>query len=165
MAGGILGGIIGAVIPGLPSIAETAKILVERLVPDPAAREEAERLMEATMMEREARIAEAVAAQNKAQIDVNLAEAQGNDRFSSRWRPAMGWVCVAGFLYNFVMAPVITWITVIIGAMVGASIPIPPTLSTETMLPVLLGMLGIGGMRTYERTAGVAPTTLPPGRR
>ncbi len=162
MAGGILGGIIGALLPGvLPSITETAKILVERLVPDPAARAQAQRELEEVISAREAAVASVIAEQNKAQNDINLAEAQGNDRFSSRWRPALGWACVLAFVYQFLLAPMLTW--ALIGVAFGFAFPAPPTLTVTDFMPVLIGMLGLGAQRTYERVSGVStavPTNL-----
>jgi hypothetical protein len=74
-----------------------------------------------------------------AQIEVNKAEAKGN-WFQAGWRPATGWVCVAGFAVNFLLSPLASAIDVTI-----------PQADTSTMLPVLMGMLGLGTMRTYER--------------
>ena len=73
-----------------------------------------------------------------AQIEVNKAEAKGN-WFQAGWRPATGWVCVLGFAVNFLISPLAA----------GFGVDIPQAAST--MLPVLMGMLGLGGMRTYER--------------
>ena len=74
-----------------------------------------------------------------AQIEVNKAEAGGN-WFQAGWRPATGWVCVAGFAVNFLISP--------LAAVFGVTIP---QADTAVMLPVLMGMLGLGTMRTYER--------------
>ena len=79
-----------------------------------------------------------------AQIEVNKADAKGN-WFQSSWRPATGWVCVLGFLINFLVSPVCA----------GFGIDIPQA-DTSTMLPVLMGMLGLGAMRSYEKTKGVS---------
>lgn len=78
-----------------------------------------------------------------AQIEVNKAEAKGG-WFQSGWRPATGWICVAGFGVNFLISP--------LAAAFGISIP---QADTGTMLPVLMGMLGLGSLRTYERAKGV----------
>jgi len=74
-----------------------------------------------------------------AQIEVNKAEAGGN-WFQAGWRPATGWVCVAGFAVNFLISP--------LAAAFGVTIP---QADTAVMLPVLMGMLGLGTMRTFER--------------
>jgi hypothetical protein len=78
-----------------------------------------------------------------AQIEVNKAEAKGN-WFQSSWRPATAWVCVAGFAVNFLISP--------LTAPFGIEVP---QADTSTMLPVLMGMLGLGGLRTMERVKGV----------
>jgi len=78
-----------------------------------------------------------------AQIEVNKQEAKGN-WFQSGWRPATGWVCVSAFLINFLVSPLAA----------GFGIDIPQA-DTSTMMPVLLGLLGLGGMRTTERMRGV----------
>ena len=77
-----------------------------------------------------------------AQIKVNEAEAKGN-WFQSSWRPATAWVCVLGFLVNFLVSPLCAGFGIII-----------PQADTATMLPVLMGMLGLGTMRTVERLKG-----------
>ena len=79
----------------------------------------------------------------KAQIEVNKEEAKGN-WFQSSWRPATAWVCVAGFAVNFLISPLL--------ASFGIDVP---QADTSTMLPVLMGMLGLGGMRSYEKTKGL----------
>ncbi len=165
MAGGIIGGIIGSVLPGvLPTVTETAKILVDRLVPDPAAREQAQREIELAISQREVAITEAMSKQAEAQSAINLAEAQGNDRFSARWRPAAAWVCVGGMAYQFLLAPVLTWLGAILSVAFDIAFPAPPQLVVTDFMPLLIGMLGLGAMRTYERTTGVPGATVPPRR-
>lgn len=78
-----------------------------------------------------------------AQIELNKAEAKGN-WFQSSWRPATGWVCVLGFAVNFLVSPLAA----------GFGVDIPQA-DTSVMLPVLMGMLGLGGLRSAERIKGV----------
>jgi hypothetical protein len=84
-------------------------------------------------------------AQEKAlsQIELNKLESKGN-WFQSGWRPATGWVCVAGFLVNFLISP--------LAAGFGVAIP---QADLSVMLPVLMGMLGLGTLRTFEKTKKV----------
>jgi hypothetical protein len=79
----------------------------------------------------------------KAQIEVNKEEAKGN-WFQSSWRPATAWICVCGFAVNFLISPLAAPFGIIV-----------PQADTSTMLPVLMGMLGLGGMRSYEKTKGL----------
>jgi len=77
-----------------------------------------------------------------AQIKLNTEDAKGN-WFQSGWRPATGWVCVLGFGVNFLVSPLLA----------GFGVDIPQA-DTATMLPVLMGMLGLGSLRTVERVKG-----------
>jgi hypothetical protein len=78
-----------------------------------------------------------------AQIEVNKAEAQGN-WFQSSWRPATAWVCLLGFLVNFLISPLAAPFGIIV-----------PQADTSVMMPVLMGMLGLAGARSVERIKGV----------
>jgi hypothetical protein len=78
-----------------------------------------------------------------AQINLNTEEAKGN-WFQSGWRPATGWVCVLGFAVNFLISPLAA----------GFGVDIPQA-DTSVMMPVLMGLLGLGGMRSFERFKGV----------
>lgn len=78
-----------------------------------------------------------------AQIAVNKEDAKGK-WFQSGWRPAVGWVCVAGFTINFLVSPLLHPLGIIV-----------PQADTSTMLPVLMGMLGLGGLRSYEKKNGL----------
>jgi len=77
-----------------------------------------------------------------AQIKLNTEDAKGN-WFQAGWRPATGWVCVLGFGVNFLVSPLLA----------GFGVDIPQA-DTATMLPVLMGMLGLGSLRTVERVKG-----------
>ena len=77
--------------------------------------------------------------QVKAQLEVNKAEAAHKNMFVAGWRPAVGWVCTTGMAVNFILVP-------LFGAQLGI-VPLP----TGEMMPVLLGMLGLGGLRSAEK--------------
>lgn len=81
-----------------------------------------------------------------AQIEINKTEAQHASVFVSGWRPFLGWTCGLGFAMNFLIAPVGTFSA----ALLGYSVEFPQA-DVSTMMPVLLGMLGLGGMRTFEK--------------
>ena len=86
-----------------------------------------------------------------AQLQINAAEAAHPSIWVAGWRPAFGWVGSLGFLYAVLLQPMLAW---------GATVkgwPTPPTLDTDLLLTVAGGMLGIGGLRTYERAKGVIP--------
>ena len=86
-----------------------------------------------------------------AQIEVNKAEAASGSLFKGGWRPAVGWRCAIAFLYHFILKDLI-----IFGcAIVGVELPVLPEFDMGTLLTVLGGMLGIGGLRTYEKQKGL----------
>jgi hypothetical protein len=165
MAGGILGQIVGGAITGgigpaigaaLPSITDTAKILVERLVPDPAARAQAEKELAEALAADRAAILAAVASSDTAQNAINLAEAQGNDRYSSRWRPTIGWIGAVALGYQFLLAPLMGWLGGIVGVALGVSFPVPPMLPNSELMPLIYALLGLTASRTVERISGVS---------
>jgi hypothetical protein len=80
------------------------------------------------------------------QIDVNKTEAQHPSMFVAGWRPAVGWVCALAMLFNFLLIPFIN-----LGLDVGGLDIQLDLIDMETMMPVLFGMLGLGGMRTAEK--------------
>jgi hypothetical protein len=119
--------------------------LLDKVIPDA---DERSRLAHeiATLAERQAHeIA-------KAQINVNQNEAKHKSVFVSGWRPACGWICVLGFSVNFLIIPIVN---IYLTAWSENSLLIP-SLDVSEMMPVLLGMLGLGGMRTVEKTKNVA---------
>jgi len=87
-----------------------------------------------------------------AQVEVNKAEAQHRSIFVAGWRPFVGWVCGLALAYHFVLAPIILFAT----AVAGIQIPELPSFDMETLTTVLLGMLGLGGLRSFEKYKGVS---------
>ena len=86
-----------------------------------------------------------------AQLEINKAEAQSGSLFKGGWRPAVGWTCALVFFYHYILQPSIIFIV----AISGAEIPELPEFDISTLLPVLGGLLGIGGLRTYEKQKGL----------
>lgn len=99
-------------------------------------------------MELEAAIEQAVvsgiAQQNQAQAEINKVEAASPQLFVSGWRPFIGWTCGAAIFYNFLVYPVLMSFNVAAVAVDMAS-----------LWPLVVGMLGIGTMRTVEKAKGV----------
>ena len=88
--------------------------------------------------------------QAKAQIQLNAVEAAHNSMFVAGWRPSIGWVCSLAMLMNFILLPLIN-----AGLEFGGVDLHIDLIDMETMMPVLFGMLGLGGMRTAEKIKGV----------
>jgi hypothetical protein len=87
-----------------------------------------------------------------AQIEVNKAEAASGSVFKGGWRPFIGWVCGSAFAYHFVLQPVIVFVVLA----VGVDLPPLPEFDMTSLMTVLMGMLGLGGLRTYEKKQGIA---------
>ena len=86
----------------------------------------------------------------KGQMEINKTEAAHKSLFVAGWRPAIGWICGLGMASNFLLIPVANFVL----ALTGSAIVVP-LLDTGEMMPVLMGMLGLGAMRTYEKKQGV----------
>ncbi len=129
--------IIGALVPALGT-------LIDRLIPDKAEAEKARNQLEAQL----------VTAANEAalaQVEVNKVEAAHSSVFVAGWRPSIGWVCAAGLAWAFVAAPIASW------ALVAFNIKAElPAIQFDHLFELVLAMLGIGGLRTFEKLRGVA---------
>lgn len=126
-------------------LVNTIAPMLAKVIPD---KDEANRLAHeiATLTERQAHeIA-------KAQTDINQVEAAHKSLFVSGWRPATGWICAISLGFNFLCVPIFN----MVGSITGIDVSNVKPLDLEIMLPVLLGMLGLGGMRSYEKKNGVA---------
>jgi len=129
-------GLIGAVLPAVTDI-------IGRFLPeDPEKRAEAER-------EIKAQLTAHLAAVDLAQIGVNQEEAKGN-WFQSGWRPCTGWVAALSFGWVYLFQPMISFVLAQTGYLVQL-----PSLDMSQMMPILLGLLGLSGFRTLERSKGV----------
>lgn len=93
---------------------------------------------------------------NLGQLAVNKEEAQNQSLFVSGWRPFVGWVCGGGFAYAVIGSDVLNWILRIIGSFTGHEIPPLGKPEMGQMFELLIGMLGMGAYRTYEKINGVA---------
>ena len=83
------------------------------------------------------------------QIAINKQEAASSNWFVAGWRPAVGWSCASAFAWSYVLAPMLTWLFTAFGKPITL-----PSLDLSAMMPILLGMLGLGGLRTYEKKTG-----------
>ena len=80
----------------------------------------------------------------KGQLDVNKVEDASKSLFVAGWRPCIGWVCALGLFYNTILSNILgIWVEV-------------PEIDTTLLVPVMMGMLGIGAMRTVEKVKGVS---------
>lgn len=127
----------------LGGIFEIGKALLDKFVPDPAEKAKAE--MEMLRMAADGELKQVIA-----QLEINAREAAHPSVFVAGWRPAFGWAGAAGFLYSTVIQPIIVWY----GTAKGW--PAPPQINIDLLWVVITGMLGIGGLRTFEKSKGVS---------
>jgi hypothetical protein len=88
---------------------------------------------------------------SKSQLEINKAEAAHRNIFVAGWRPFIGWTCGIALFWHFVGLP----ITMFAIAALNLDLPILPAFEMETLMTVLMGMLGLGGLRTFEKTKGI----------
>lgn len=116
--------------------------LIDRLIPDKAANDAAKAQLVQMQVAGDLQ-------QILGQLDVDKVEAANQNMFVAGWRPFCGWVAGSGLAYQFLFAPIGTWIASLLGHPVVA-----PPLDLGTLMTLLLGMLGMGAMRSYDKTQG-----------
>lgn len=121
------------------AIAAGLKVL-DKFIPDPAAKAQAEAALRADLQKWDA-----------AQNVTNQVEASHRTVFVAGWRPFIGWVCGMAFAYHFVLQPLLVFLLAIYGANVKL-----PEFDMSVLTTVLMGILGLGGLRTYEKLKGAA---------
>jgi|TARA_R110000824_G_scaffold189789_2_gene371208 hypothetical protein len=131
-------GLIGAILPSVMEVA--GRFLPE----DKEKRAAAEREIEAQLTLHLAKI-------DLAQLDVNKTEAAHRSVFVSGWRPMIGWTCGAAMCLNFLIFPLASFVLAQTGHLIEL-----PTLDMSEMMPVLMGILGLGGLRTVEKIKQVS---------
>lgn len=91
------------------------------------------------------------------QLEINKAEAASSSTFVAGWRPFVGWTCGFALAYNFVLYPILKYILLVV-VMYQPDLMLPefPVLETAELMTVLMGMLGLSGMRTFEKLNDVA---------
>ena len=87
----------------------------------------------------------------KGQLEVNKVEAGHRSPLVAGWRPFIGWVCGVALAWHFVLSPVI----IFIAAWLNVTLPALPEFDMGSLMTVLMGMLGLGGLRTFEKTKGL----------
>lgn len=129
----------------LPVIDTILKV-VDKIVPDPVAKADAQ--LKLLQLQQSGELAELTAETElmKGQMAVNQEEAKNENLFVSGWRPGVGWVCVAAFAAKYLAGPFVF----ILAQFIDKTIVLPPIDMTE-MLPILLGMLGLGTLRSMDK--------------
>lgn len=125
-------------ITGLGSIADLANTVINKIWPDKTEQEKQQLAMAVSIVQ--------------GQLDTNKEEAKNPNVFVSGWRPFIGWVCGVSLGYTYIGYPLLTWVA----AMYNPSLHIPSLGNDGMLYELLFGMLGLGGLRTFEKVKGVA---------
>lgn len=122
---------------GVGAVANLATSVIGRLWPDKSEQERAQMAAALTIVQ--------------GQLDANREEAASPSAFTSGWRPAIGWVCGAALGMQYIARPLVAWV----GIVTGNPLPELPGID-DNLWELMLGLLGLGGLRTFEKTRGVA---------
>lgn len=124
-------------VTGLGAVADLAGNVINRIWPDKTEAEKQQLAAAVSLIQ--------------GQLAINAKEAENPNLFVSGWRPGLGWVCVLACAWNWIGLK----IALFIAAYIGHELKLAPADLSE-MMPILVGMLGLGGLRTFEKVSGVA---------
>jgi len=122
---------------GIGAVADLASTVISRLWPDKTEQARAQLAAALTIVQ--------------GQLDANRVEAASPSAFTSGWRPGVGWVCVAALAMQYVARPLVAWV----GLVTGHPLPELPGID-GSLWELMLGMLGLGGLRSFEKVKGVS---------
>lgn len=126
------------------AIIEIGARLLDKIIPDKDARDKAQFELMRAAQDQDFQMA-------LGQLKINEAEASHPSIFVAGWRPAIGWVCVCGLAYNFLVYPMLVWLVAATDAQFT-----PPAMLSDNLMELVLGMLGLGALRSFEKWKGVA---------
>jgi Holin of 3TMs, for gene-transfer release len=138
-------------LEGLLAVLGPVFTKVLNFIPDPVARAKAEAELQVQLMAHETELLKLFAQADTNQTDINKVEAQSSSLFVSGWRPFVGWVCGVGVAWTFVLQPACDWVLAIYKPGV-----VTPILETGQLMSLLLGLLGMGAMRSYDKMKGTS---------
>jgi hypothetical protein len=125
------------------AIIEIGARLLDKIIPDKDAREKLQFELIKASQDQDFQLA-------LGQLQVNTEEAKSPSPFVSGWRPYIGWVCGIALTYNFLIYPLMLWFIAVYGSDIK-----PPPLFSEYLMELVMGMLGLGTLRTFEKWKGV----------
>ncbi|SEI99318.1 Holin of 3TMs, for gene-transfer release [Azotobacter beijerinckii] len=136
-----------SLIAAATALLPTISGLLDRVIPDPQAKAQAQ--IELLRLQQEGAFKELDAALqiNLAQAKINEVEAASQSGFQAGWRPLAGYVCVAGLAYEFLIRPLLPWLLTVAGI---SDVPPLPSLD-DVLFELIFGMLGLGTLRTADR--------------
>ena len=139
----IVKGVVMSLDP-ISAALDLGNTLISRIFPDPAQANQAK--LELLKLQQSGDLATMTA-----QTDINKEEAKSSSLFVSGWRPAIGWVCALALAYQYLIRP----LAGTVASIFEITIPVLPGLD-DNLCQLMMGMLGMGGLRTFEKVQGVA---------
>jgi hypothetical protein len=133
-------------MPTWTLLLEPISRLLDKLIPDPDARARAQAELLKSERESDLEMLRLALSADTAQTAINVQEAQNPNLFVSGWRPFIGWVCGVAFAYHFILQPLLAFILSNTG-----HTAILPAFNMDELSTVLMGLLGLGGLRTIEK--------------
>ena len=138
-------------IPIVDGIFAVGSKIIDAMFPDPTEKARAQLELLKLSQAGEFKEMDSMLAMAQGQMAINQVEAASASFFRGGWRPAVGWVCAAGLTYDFLARPLLPWFATVMGFTVP---PLPP-IDIATLMILLSGLLGLGGLRTFEKTKGM----------
>lgn len=142
---------MGLDITGLGAVFDFGSKVIDKIFPDKDAADRAKLEMLKLQQEGAFKELEIQFELAKGQLAVNVEEAKSSSVFVSGWRPAVGWICVSAYAFNYLIMPLANWVA----KWLDAAAPAIIALDTGELTTLLFGMLGIGTLRTVEKVKGV----------
>jgi hypothetical protein len=136
-------------MPLWPELVPAISVLLDKIIPDPNAREKAKTELLKSEREADLEAFRLALSADVAQAEINKIEASSSDIFVAGWRPFIGWVCGVAFAYHFIVQPLLAFGI----ANAGGEVKLPG-FDMDALFTVLMGMLGLGGLRTIEKIRG-----------
>lgn len=136
---------MGFPIPIIGDIINIVGDILDKVIPDKDAREKAKHEIEMTLVSQDFHL-------RMGQLDINKEEAKHQSVFVAGWRPAIGWCGAIALFYHFIGFSLMEWILKVTNSGI-----VPPAINSDNLMELVLGILGLGGMRSYERIKGVIP--------
>lgn len=118
--------------------------VLDKIIPDKNGAEKAKQEIEAALIKNATEL-------NLAQAETNKIEASHRSVWVAGWRPCLGWVAALGFAWIFLLQPIAQWLVIL----TGNDIPLPD-FQTDALLELTFAMLGLAGLRTYEKQKGLS---------
>lgn len=131
-------------LTGLSSVAQLGSEIVNRIWPDASEADKSKLAFALAQLQAASETA-------KTQAGVNQVEAASGSLFVSGWRPGLGWICVAALGYQFIVYPLLLWLTVWF-----PEIHAPAPIVSDMLWELMFGMLGLAGLRSWEKSKGIA---------